>query len=414
MGRLTAKKIENLTEAGTYEDGNGLRLVVKASGRKSWVLRFQLAGQRREMGLGSYPTLGLKEARLTASAQRRQLVDHIDPLATRNVQRKALRAAQQAEAAKTVTFKEAALAYIAAHRAGWKNVKHAQQWESTLSTYAYPIIGHLSVQDVSTAHVLEILQPIWTTKTETASRVRNRVELVLDAAKARNLRNGENPARWRGHLDKLFPKRSKVRTVKGHAAMPWAELPGFMSELGQLEAISARALELTILSACRTSEVIKARWTEVDLERGIWTIPAERMKAGKEHRVPLCEAILASLARVPRVESNPHLFPGMKTDQPLSNLAMTMTMRRLHKGHFTVHGFRSTFRDWAAERTHYPREVCEMALAHRTADGAEAAYWRSDIFDKRRALMADWARYATTPPTGQVMRIDFTKLASSY
>ncbi len=310
--------------------------------------------------------------------------------------------------ARAVTFKTVATDYIAAHRAGWKNIKHAQQWENTLATYAEPIIGHLPTYDVTTAHLLDILHPIWTEKPETASRVRNRIELVLDAAKARGLREGENPARWRGHLDKLLPKRSKVRAVKSHAAMPWADLPAFMVQLATVEASSARALELTILTACRTSEVLNAKWDEIDHETRTWTIPAERMKAGKAHRVPLADAALAVLDALPR-ERSAFLFPGMKPGKPLSNLAMTMTMRRMNMGHLTVHGFRSTFRDWAAERTHYPREVCEMALAHKIAAGAEAAYWRGDIFEKRRALMIDWAQYAYATPAANIVKDEFNR-----
>ncbi|MGE6992107.1 tyrosine-type recombinase/integrase [Pseudomonas sp. NPDC047961] len=304
-----------------------------------------------------------------------------------------------------MTFKKVATDYIAAHRAGWKNVKHAQQWENTLATYAEPVIGHLPAAEVSTAHVLEILQPIWITKTETASRVRNRIELILDAAKARGLRDGENPARWRGHLDKLLPKRAKVRAVEHHTALPWPDLPAFMDGLAKHDALSYAAIRLTILTACRTSEVLGATWDEVDLESHTWTIPAARMKAGKDHRVPLSDAALKVLGSLPRIDGSPYLFPGARQGRPLSNLAMLMGLRRMGRGNLTMHGFRSTFRDWAAERTQYPREVCEMALAHKIAEGAEAAYWRGDIFEKRRALMADWAKYATQAPVSKVVAL---------
>lgn len=397
MGSLTSKTVEKLAKAavaGLTNAGDGLYFKVGKTGGTSWIFRFKIAGKSRDMGLGRYPEVGLAEARDKATEARKLAKTGTDPLAVRDAEREARRAAQQAEAARAVTFREVAASYIAAHRAGWKNAKHAQQWENTLATYAHPTIGALPAQDVTTAHVLEILQPIWATKPETASRVRNRIELVLDAAKARNLRQGENPARWRGHLDKLLPKRSRVSAVKSHAAMSWAEVPDFMTELKKLEAISARALELTILTACRTSEVLEATWAEVDLASRTWTIPATRMKAGKAHRIPLSDAALTLLEQLPRFDSSSYLFPGLKAGKPLSNQAMTMTLRRMGKGHLTVHGFRSTFRDWAAECTPYPREVCELALAHRIADGAEAAYWRSDIFEKRRALMADWARYA--------------------
>lgn len=407
MGKLNPKQIDNLSEAGTYEDGEGLRLVVKNTGRKSWVFRYQLAGKRREMGIGAYPDVTLKAARVAAAQQRSLLASGSDPLAARDTERAALRAAQQAEAAKAITFADVAVDYINAHRAGWKSAKHAQQWQNTLDTYAHPIIGTLPAQDVTTSHVLAVLQPIWTSKPETASRVRNRIELVLDAAKARHLRDGENPARWRGHLDKLLPRRSKVRAVKSHAAMPWTDLPAFMNNLAKLQASSARALELTILTACRTSEVLNARWDEIDLEARTWTIPVERMKSGKAHRVPLSDAALAVLNGLPRIVNTPYLFPGTRKGKPLSNLAMTMTMRRMGKGHLTVHGFRSSFRDWAAERTNYPREVCELALAHKIADAAEAAYWRSDIFEKRCGLMSDWARHITTAPATNVIQANF-------
>lgn len=409
MGKLNPKQVENLAEPGTYEDGDGLRLVVKATGRKSWVMRYQLNGKRREMGLGGFPDIGLKAARQAAADQRKILTAGADPMATRDAEREALRTSQMAAAAKAVTFKKVATDYISAHRAGWKNVKHAQQWENTLATYAEPIVGHLPVSEVATAHVLEILQPIWNTKTETASRVRNRIELVLDAAKARGLRDGENPARWRGHLDKLLPKRAKVRAVEHHTALPWPELPAFMEELAKHQALSYAAIRLTILTACRTSEVLGATWDEVDLESHTWTIPAARMKAGKDHRVPLSDAAQKVLGGLPRIDDSPYLFPGARQGRPLSNLAMLMGLRRMGRGNLTMHGFRSTFRDWAAERTQYPREVCEVALAHKVADGAEAAYWRGDVFEKRRALMADWAKYATTPPAANVIQADFKR-----
>lgn len=407
MGKLNPKQVENLAEAGTYEDGDGLRLVVKATGRKSWVMRYQLNGKRREMGLGSFPDVGLKAARLAAADQRKLLTAGTDPMAARDAGREALRASERAAAAKAVTFKTAATDYIAAHRAGWKNAKHAQQWENTLATYAEPVIGHLPVSEVGTTDVLEILQPIWTSKTETASRVRNRIELVLDAAKARGLRDGENPARWRGHLDKLLPKRAKVRAVEHHTALPWPDLPVFMAELAKHHALSYAAIRLTILTACRTSEILNATWDEIDLRSHTWTIPAARMKAGKDHRVPLSEAAVKVLTSLPRIDESPYLFPGARPGRPLSNLAMLMGLRRMGCGNLTMHGFRSTFRDWAAERTQYPREVCEMALAHKVADGAEAAYWRGDVFEKRRALMAAWAQYATTSPTEKVVHSDF-------
>lgn len=399
MGKLTAKKTESLSVPGTYEDGGGLRLVVKRSGAKSWVLRYQLSGKRREMGLGSYPSVSLRDARIAANTLIALRTSGIDPLEERKAQREAQEAAILAEQSKSETFDELAAAYIAAHRAGWKSQKHAQQWENTLKTYASPVLGKLSASEITTAHVLKVLnhKDFWSLKPETASRVRNRIELVLDAAKARGLREGENPARWRGHLDKLLPQRQKIQAVRHHPALPYPELPAFMSQLDTQDTTTL-AMRMTILTACRTSEVLGATWNEIDLEGRTWTIPAQRMKAHKEHRVPLAVPVVKLIQALPRVEGNPHLFPGMRPGQPLSNMAMLMALRRLERDDLTMHGFRSTFRDWAAECTHYPREVCEMALAHVVASGSESAYWRGDLFEKRRQLMQDWAAYATGVP----------------
>lgn len=395
MGKLTTKQIENLTEPGTYEDGDGLRLVVKASGKKSWVLRFQLAGKRREMGLGGYPDVKLKDARSEAVTQRQLLQKKIDPLAEREATRLAVAKAALAEQAKAITFKSVALDYIAAHRSGWKNAKHAQQWENTLTTYAYPVLENLNAEEVMTEHVLKVLTPIWQVKPETASRVRNRMEMVLDAAKVRGLREGENPARWRGHLDKLLPPRSKVKTVVHHPALPWAEMPAFMKEIAKHDDLSYKAMQLTILTACRTSEVLGATWDELDLTKGVWKIPPRRMKAAKEHRVPLSKAAVDLINGLRRLNGNAHLFPGAREGKPLSNMSMLMGLRRMGRTDLTMHGFRSTFRDWAAESTQYPREVCELALAHVRQDKVEAAYFRGDLFEKRQAMMSDWAVYVT-------------------
>jgi len=408
VGKLNSKQVENLAEAGTYDDGDGLRLIVKASGSKSWVFRYQFQGKRRDMGLGGFPAITLKAARLAVADQRRLMSAGIDPMTARDAERERQQEAQRREAQR-VTFKQEAAGYIATHRAGWKNAKHAQQWENTLATYAMPIIGHLSPAEISTAHVMDILRPIWAEKTETASRVRNRIELVLDAAKAQGLRDGENPARWRGHLDKLLPKRAMVQMRVHHAALPWPKLPAFMIDLAKHDGLTYRAICLTILTACRTSEVLEATWSEIDLESRTWPIPASRMKGHKEHRVPLSEATLDVLASLPRIEGSPYLFPGARQGRPLSNMAMLMGLRRMGFGDLTMHGFRSTFRDWAAEKTHYPREVCELALAHTVATGAEAAYWRGDVFEKRRALMADWAAYTTTSPAANIIQGDFKR-----
>lgn len=398
MSKLNRKKIENLTTPGTYEDGNGLRLVVKPNGSKSWVLRFQLNKKRREMGLGRFPDVSLKKARVDAATQRGLLLERRDPLAERNL---AIAATQQIEReaeANSFTFKMATADYIASHRAGWKNAKHTQQWANTLETYAEPFIGNLPPDDITTDHVLSVLQPIWFDKPETASRVRNRMELVLDAAKARGLRQGENPARWRGHLDKLLPPRLKVRARKHHTALPYSELPDFMPLLEKSNEYSYQAARVTILSALRTSEVLGAKWDEIDLNGKVWTIPADRMKAGKEHRVPLPPALIDLFQKLPRVDGNLHVFPGMREGKHLSNTSMLMTLRRIGRGDLTMHGFRSTFRDWAGECTPHPRDVCEQALAHSLGNSVEAAYRRGDLFEKRRALMDDWAQYVFKAP----------------
>lgn len=409
MGQLTAKQIDSLNTSGTYEDGDGLRLVVKPTGRKSWVFRYQRNGKRSEIGLGGYPTVSLKEARLLLAEQRRLLADGLDPKAHRDAAKEALRLSEQKEKSRAVTFSDVAYDYIASHRSGWKNAKHAQQWENTLNTYAMPIVGALPPEAVTTEHVLAILQPIWSEKTETASRVRNRLELVLDAAKARNLRSGENPARWRGHLDKLLPKRSKVQARTHHAALPWKELPAFMAELSEQYEATYKAMQMTILTACRTSEVLGAKWSEIDIQEATWNIPADRMKARRPHRVPLSDAVLNLLNSITPVAGNPYIFAGARIGRPLSNMSMLMGLRRMGRNDLTMHGFRSTFRDWAAEATHYPREVCEMALAHVVAEGAEAAYWRGDVFEKRRGLMSDWAAYATTTRNINVIKGDFKR-----
>ncbi|MDP5211113.1 site-specific integrase [Microbulbifer sp. 2205BS26-8] len=396
MGKLTVKEIEGIKAPGKYDDGDGLRLIVRASGAKSWVLRYQLHGKRREMGLGSLDDVGLKKARAEAGVQRKLILQGVDPVNERRRIQQQQKSVAQSKKAQRATFKDVADFYIQSHREGWKSAKHAQQWENTLKQYAHPVIGDKAPCEITTDHVLKILKPIWLGKSETASRVRNRVELVLDAAKARGLREGENPARWRGHLDKLLPKRSKVRKVKHHSALPWAELPAFIREVSKREGLAFSAIELTILTATRTSEALEATWDEVDFITKTWTIPGERMKAGKTHRVPLASPVVALLESLPRIDDNPHLFPGQRKGRPLSNMAMLMALRRMQRDDLTIHGFRSSFRDWAGEATPHPRDVCEQALAHSLGDSVEAAYRRGDLFEKRRTLMADWAAYATS------------------
>lgn len=388
---LSALAVSKLKGDGRYAVGgvDGLYLRIAGNSR-AWVLRIKIAGKRCDVGLGPFPEIRLADARDIAREHRRQVRDGINPL---QVRREA-RTASVIERAAAKTFKQCAEAYVEANKAGWKNEKHVKQWSATLETYAYPVIGNLPVASVTIAHVLNILEPIWVTKTETASRLRGRIESVLDWAKVRGYRDGENPARWRGHLDKTLPARSKVRKVEHHAALPYSEIATFMSDLRQRVGISARALEFSILCASRSGEVRNATWSEIDLADKIWTIPADRMKAGKEHRVPLSDAAIALLKDVPRIEDSEFVFPAPRGGA-LSDMSLTAVLKRLKRVGLTQHGFRSTFRDWAGETTNYPREVIEHALAHQLADKAEAAYQRGDLLAKRRALMVDWAEFCT-------------------
>lgn len=389
---------------GRHADGAGLHLLVKASGARSWVYRFMLKGQARDLGLGAASgpeAISLATARDRAAALRVKVKAGVDPLAERH--REAAEALSAAQAARIagMTFRAVAEAHIATNEGNWRNVKHRQQWANTLATYVYPVVGELAVADVDTPHVLEILEPIWRTKPETSSRVRGRIETILDAAKARGYRNGENPARWRGHIAQILPARSRL--MRGHhKAIPFEAVPAFVAELRTRKAMAALALEFAILTAARTGEVLGAKWSEIDQAKAVWTVPAGRMKAGKEHRVPLSPRAVEILEETKLLGSE-FLFCGDRKNglasEPkakLSGMAMTMLLRRMQRD-FTVHGFRSAFRDWAAECTGYAHEVCEMALAHVVANKAEAAYRRGDLFDKRRCLMLDWADYCAKP-----------------
>jgi integrase len=367
-----------------------------------WLYRFQLHGRRRDMGLGPTDLYSLAEARQKALEARKLVAQGVDPIEARQTKR----FAAAIETAKGMTFRACAEAYINAHRSGWRNPKHAAQWPATLDAYAYPHFGSLPVQAVDVGLVLKAVEPIWTEKPETASRVRGRIESVIDWATARGYRAGENPARWRGHLENLLPPRSKVRRVEHHAALPYGEIAAFVADLRQQEGVGARALEFAILTAARTGEVIGARWDEINIDEKLWTVPAERMKAGKEHRTPLSDAALAIVEKMAAIRQGDHVFPGGKAGRPISNMAMLMTLRRMKRDHLTAHGFRSTFRDWAAERTNFPAEVAEMALAHVVGDKVEAAYRRGDLFAKRRQLAEAWAKYcAAPPPKGDVIAI---------
>lgn len=392
VAKLTALKVAKLSKPGRYGDGAGLWLQVSRSGTKAWLLRYMLHGRAREMGLGPLHTVSLADARLRARDARAKLLNGVDPIEERHQRRLQARA----EAARRVTFRAAAEQFIAAHEAGWRNAKHAAQWRATLQTYVFAVIGKASVAAIETPHVMQVLEPIWRAKPETASRVRGRIEAVLDWSAARRLRSSENPARWRGHLDKLLPPRSKVRTVRHHPAMPFADVPDFVAELRAKKGISARALEFAILTAARTGEVIGATWPEIALDAGIWTIPKERMKSGREHRVPLSPCAVAILSALPRVKGDEHVFPGGRKGSGLSNMSLLELLRDMRGRELTVHGFRSSFRDWAGEMTSHPREVAEAVLAHVIGDRAEQAYRRGDALEKRRTLMNDWALHCAS------------------
>ncbi|WP_146347962.1 tyrosine-type recombinase/integrase [Phaeobacter marinintestinus] len=376
---LSAQKVK-AAKPGRHGDGRGLFLYVKPSGARSWVLRYQVQGRRRDLGLGPYPDVSLAMARERASEARRLIVMGDDPITKK-------------QQAKPKTFRDAALELIESKRPGWKNAKHAAQWTSTLEAYAFPKLGEMQVAKIETADVIAALKPIWAKKPETANRVRQRIEAVVDYASALGIRAGDNPARWRGHLDNLLPKPTKMRAVKHHPALPHAEIAAFMATLEQRSGVAARALAYTILTAARSGETRGMTWAEIDLEAGIWTIPAQRMKAGKEHRVPLTDAAIALLGNMRDADSL--VFESeAKKGKPISDMTMTAVLRRMGRNDITVHGFRSTFRDWAGETTGFPREVIEAALAHGIKDKAEAAYARSDLFDKRRNLLEAWSAKA--------------------
>jgi integrase len=395
--RLNALAVKSAKAAGYYLDGAGLYLQVSPTGSKSWVFRYSRGAKRPEMGLGSLAQVSLAEARERARAARYLLLDGVDPIEARAAKRMHVAAA----AAKLLTFAECVDKCIADRRAEWSNPKHAQQWENTLETYANPHMGALPVSAIDTGLVRRCLDPIWTTKTETATRVRQRIETVLDWAKVHGYRTGDNPAAWKGHLDGVMAKPSKVTKAENHASLEYAALPGFISSIRTHAGTAAAALEFTILTAARTGESIGAQWAEFDLKATTWTVPAERMKAGVEHVVPLSTRVLAILKRMQeQSDGSAWVFPGARKGKPLSNMAMLELVRGMGTKNaageaITVHGFRSTFRQWAAEQTTYPREIAEHALAHRLPDKVEAAYQRSTLVDKRRALMTEWNAFAS-------------------
>ena len=389
-GGLTARKVVT-AKPGKYSDGGNLYLVVSPNGSRKWVLRFTWRGRAKEMGLGTPATVSLADAREKAASARRKIAEGLNPIDERK------------RTSGLPTFGEMADQVREALSAGFRNEKHKAQWKSTLETYAAKL-REKPVDTVTTDDVLAVLKPIWTTKPETASRVRGRIEKVLDAAKAKGFREAENPARWRGHLDHLLPRPSKL--ARGHhAAMPYDEVAGFVANLREREAIAALALELCILTAARSGEILGIRWDEIDFEKKIWTVPAHRMKAGREHRVPLSQRATDILVRLTDGRSGDFVFPGQRHDKPLSNMAMEMMLRRMKIENATVHGFRSSFRDWAGNETGYPRELIETALAHVLGDKAEQAYRRSDALEKRRDLMEAWAGYCDPTRLANVVKM---------
>jgi integrase len=395
LSRLTAIKIGNLKTRGHYADGGNLYLRVAPGGSKGWIFRYGFAGKTRDAGLGPYPTVSLLKAREQAAEWRRMVVAGVDPIEARKEERQAIRLAS----AKAKTFAECANAFIASHESGWSNAEHRRQWRATLETYAFPVMGDLPVEAVDTTLVLKVLEPIWNVKPETASRLRCRIEAVLSWAKVRRYRQGENPALWRGHLDHLLPAPSKVRPLKHHAAMPYREIGTLMEKLRADSCTSARAIEFMILTATRRGETLGAQWEEIDLDQRMWTVPAARMKARREHRVPLSARAIAILKEMVEVRCNEFVFPGAKQGRSWSRSTSERVFQRLNVK-ATAHGFRSSFRDWAAEMTNYPREAAEIALAHTVGDAVERAYARGDLFDKRRLLMEAWAAYCERKPLG--------------
>jgi integrase len=400
MAKLNTARLRTLTKPGVYGDGDGLYLQVRDANRRTWIYRYTLNGKARWMGLGSFADVSLAEAREAAADARKQLRQGRDPIEARRAQ------TAQAGASASKTFADVTDAYIAAHEPSWRNPKHRQQWRNTLTTYVLPIIGKMPVAMIETEHVMQVLEPIWRTKPETASRVRGRIEAVLDYAKARGWRTAENSARWRGHMANLLPRTSKLARVQHHAALPWQQISSFVTAVLKQDGVAALALRFEILTVARTDEVLRARWREIDMSAGLWIVPATRMKAAREHRVPLSMGAteVLSNALTLRTTNDPDefVFPGAKSDKPLSSMAMLMLLRRMGRGDLTVHGFRSTFRDWCAEDASYAGDLAEMALAHTLRDKTEAAYRRGDMLQKRRQMMEDWAAFCGCGPDGQM------------
>lgn len=398
MGKLTAKQVEHLTEPGTYEDGDGLRMVIKDSGRKFWVLRFQLHGKRREMGLGGYPQLDLKKARAAVYEHKGQILNGTDPLAKRQAEQAAQREAERREQAQQITFEKLATDYRDAHGSSWSE-KWRKGWLRKLELYAFSTIGKLSADQVETKHLIKVLQPLWSTKTRTADEVRGQIEQILDAARARGLRTGENPARWRGHLENLLSRheKKKARKRQHHPALKWQDLPKLMDALRKDPSHVSVAAQLLILTGARSHMVRFACWDEFDLEAGRWSLPDERMKTRQAFAIPLAPEVVSLLKNLPKLgRKSPYLFPGSGRSGVMHANGIRNLLHGLGYESITRHGFRSTFRDWAGEQTRFPREICELSLAHDERGETESAYSRSDFFDKRRELMELWAQYATS------------------
>ena len=404
MSRLNPKQVEHLSEPGRYLDSDGLYLVISTTGSKSWLLRYQLGGKRRDMGLGPFPTVKLKAARLAATEARSLIMQGRDPLDERKAEQQRQKDQRLADKAKSVTFKSLALDYHRSHclhvTDGWR-----KGWLSKLERYVYPVMGELPPGQVQTEHVLRVLQPIWSEKPRTASEVRSQIENVLDSAKSLSLRSGENPARWRGHLENLLSRADKKRAVQvtNHPSLPWRALPAFMDRLSAANDRDSKALQLVILTAARAGMVRLAKWDEFDLEAATWNLPAERMKARQAFSIPLPKQAIELLQALPRIVGSSYLFPGTGKSGAMGRSAFLNLLRALELPNITTHGFRATFRTWASERTPYSREVCELSLAHDERDQTEAAYSRSDLIEKRRELLQAWANFATTPPAVNVI-----------
>jgi integrase len=402
LNRLTAMKVAKAKKPGLLSDGGGLYLRIAPGGSKQFIFRYAVNGRLRDMGIGPVHTVSLAMAREKALEARRLRLEGIDPIA----HKKARIAALQAADAKTMTFKQCAEGFIRDNEKEWKNVAHRQQWTSTLARYVYPVIGDMPVTTIDTPLVLKVIKPVWGERTATAARVRGRIEAILGWATVHHYRSGDNPARWQGLLEHALPAQSKVAKTEHHVALPYAEVAGFMAKLQQHTSPAAKCLEFIVLTAARLAEATGTMWSEIDFKARTWTVPASRMKGGREHRVPLSDAAMAVIDAMAAIRMNDYVFPGLRDGQPVGTRTLQNLVKRIG-GEITVHGFRSCFRDWAAERTSFPREVAEMALAHAIPSAVEAACRRGDLFEKRRRLMAAWADFCTKPAaaTGKVVAI---------